>query len=275
MNIPKYAEMYRKDLSLKNYAKNSIDNYVSQVNLFMSEHYDFTEPSKINESAIKDWLLKSNSVNGRRHRLSALKLFYKYTIKQPMKLRYIEYPRSEKKLPQPLEMVEIKAMLNSCKNIKHRAIIMLMISTGLRVSEVINLRVSDIDSTRMVINIIRGKGMKDRIVPLNEKLLTELRSYYKLYKPTEYLFNGQNSLQYSSRSINEFLKHYAKSAGINRNVHAHLLRHTCFTNLVESGVDTAIVQKIAGHQNIKTTQIYCHVSSALINKIYNPISALV
>jgi site-specific recombinase XerD len=275
MNIPKYAEMYRKDLELKNYATNSINNYVSQVKLFMSEHTNFTEPCKINEDAIKLWLLKASSINGRKHRLSALKLFYKFTVRQPMKLKYIEYPRGEKKLPQPLDMSEIQAILNVCENIKHKAIIMLMISTGVRVSEVINLRITDIDSTRMVINIIRGKGMKDRIVALNPKLLEFLRYYYKKYRPTEYLFNGQSSSQYTPRSVNEFLKHYAQKARIKRNIHAHLLRHSAFTNMVESGVDMAIIQKLAGHQNIATTLGYAHISSGLINRVYNPLSVLV
>lgn len=274
MNIPKYLELYRKDLEVKNYAQNSVENYVSQIRLFLYEHSGFTEPCKINERSIKDWLLKSKSINGRKHRLSALKLFYKFTVRQPMKLKYIEYPRGEKKLPRPLDMSEIQSILNVCENVKHKAIIMLMISTGIRVSEVINLRICDVDSTRMVLNIIRGKGLKDRIVPLNIKLLDYLRYYFKEYRPTEYLFNGQSSLQYSARSINEFLRHYANKAQIKRGIHAHLLRHSCFTNMVESGVDTAVVQKMAGHQNIKTTQLYTHISSGLINRVYNPLSVL-
>lgn len=276
MQITKHTEQFRKELELKNYAQNTIGNYVSQVKLFLYEHDGlFADASRINEDAIKEWLLKSNSINGRKHRLSALKLFYKYTVKQPMKLKYIEYPRSEKKLPQPLDMSEIQAMLNVCENVKHKAIIMLMISTGVRVSEVINLRITDIDSSRMVINIIRGKGLKDRICPLNDKLLNYLRYYYKKYRPTEYLFNGQSSTQYTARSINEFLKHYAQKSGIKRNIHAHLLRHSAFTNMVEAGVDMSIIQKIAGHQNISTTHGYAHISSGLINRVYNPLSVLV
>ena len=141
MEIPKYVELYRKDLMLKNYASSSIDNYVSQVKLFLHEHNGkFTEPSKINEQAIKEWLLKSNSINGRKHRLSAIKLFYHFTIKQPMKFKYIEYPKSDKKLPIVLSQQEVQRMFDACINTKHKVILALLYSCGLRVSELINLK---------------------------------------------------------------------------------------------------------------------------------------
>ena len=155
MQIPKYAELYRKDLLLKNYAKSSVENYVSQVTNFLYKHEkQFTEPSKINEGAIKDWLLASNSINGRKHRLSALKLFYKLTIGQPMKFKNIEYPRSEKKLPIVLSQNEIQKMFDVCENLKHKVILALLYSAGLRVSELINLKWANIDRSRMIINII-------------------------------------------------------------------------------------------------------------------------
>ena len=152
MEIPKYVEMYRKDLLFKNYALSSIDNYVSQVKLFLHDHDKlFTEPAKINESAIKDWLLKAKSINGRKHRLSALKLFYHLTIKQPMKFKYIEYPKADKKLPIVLSVEEIQKMFSVCENLKHKVILSLLYSAGLRVSELINLKWHHIDRSRMVI----------------------------------------------------------------------------------------------------------------------------
>jgi integrase/recombinase XerD len=175
MNIPKYVDLFRKDLELKAYAFNSIENYVSQVNCFLNRfEKDFTEPAKINETAIKEWLLESNSINGRRHRLSALKLFYRLTVRQSMKLKYIEYPRSEKKLPIVLSSNEIQAMLNSCQNLKHRLILALLYGTGMRVGELINLQWKDIDRTRMVIHVVAGKGAKDRQVQLSTSLITLL-----------------------------------------------------------------------------------------------------
>ena len=153
MQIPKFIDLFRKDLQLKSYAVSSIENYVSQINCFLLRFdNEFTEPAKINETAIKDWLLESNSINGRRHRLSALKLFYRLTIKQPMKLKYIEYPRSEKKLPIVLSSDEIQNMFNVCQNLKHKVILALLYGTGMRVGELINLQWPHIDRSRMIVN---------------------------------------------------------------------------------------------------------------------------
>lgn len=279
MIIPKYTEMYRKDLTLKNYAKNSIDNYVSQVTSFLN-HYNskFTEPSKINESAIKDWLLLANSVNGRKHRLSALKLFYQFTIKQPMKFKYIEYPRVDKKLPIVLSVEEIQRMFNACENKKHKVILGLLYSCGLRVGELINLKWNHIDRSREVINIIQAKGKKDRQVGLPFDLIPLLEDYYKEYKPKEYVLNGQfteKQLQYSDRSVGEVIKQLAEKAKIfNKKVHPHLIRHCYATHLVEAGTDINLIQKLLGHSSVKTTNIYLHISHNHISKIKSPLSAI-
>jgi site-specific recombinase XerD len=159
MNIGRYTELYSEDLKFKNYSQNTIDNYVCQVRCFL-EHFNkvATKPSEISERQIKEWLLKADSINGRKHRISAIKLFYKLTGKQPLKFKNIEYPRSEKKLPQVLSVDEVQRMFNVCENLKHKTILSLLYSCGLRVSELINLRWSNIDRSRMIINIIGGKG---------------------------------------------------------------------------------------------------------------------
>lgn len=267
MNIPKYVEMYRKDLKLKNYSDNTIKNYVVQVDMFLrhQEKY-FTEPSKINESSIKNWLLQFKTRNSMCHSISALKLFYKLTIKQPLKFRYIEYPKSEKKLPQIIESEFLKDRIFKIENLKHRAIIMLGYSCGLRVSEVINLKIEDVDSKRMIINIRNAKGRKDRIVVLSKMMLETLRDYFKKYRPTLFLFNGQFDLQYSSQSCNEIVKKY-----LGKSYHFHLLRHSHATTMLESGVEMTIIQKLLGHSSIKTTQIYSHVSTRLLSKVQMPI----
>lgn len=275
MNISKHVEKYRKDLELKAYAKTSIENYVSQINCFLNHFSNqATHPEKITEPQIKQWLLSSNSINGRRHRLSALKLFYKYTVRQPMKLRYIEYPRAEKKLPIPLSSDEIQAMFDVCTNLKHRTILALLYGTGMRVGELINLKWEHIDRTKMVIHIIAGKGKKDRQVQLTPSLIELLEKYYREYKCKPYVLSGQLSDQYSERSVNEVLKQLAAKANIKKNIHAHLMRHSAFTNLLESGVDISIIQRLAGHSSPKTTQIYTHISSNLISKTYNPLSQI-
>ena len=163
-------------------------------------------------------------------------------------------------------------MIACCENIKHKSIICLLYGCGLRVSEVINLKIKDIDSKANVIYIIAGKGKKDRIVMLDKQLLELLRKYYTEYKPKEYLFNGQFDLQYSTRSINEFLKQIAIKAGVTGNIHAHLLRHSFATHSLEQGIDISYIQKLLGHNSIKTTLIYTHVSKSTIANIPSPLS---
>jgi len=132
----------------------------------------------------------------------------------------------------------------------------------LRVSEILNLKIKDIDSNRMLIHINNSKGNKSRIVPLSEHLLHILRNYYTEYKPNEYLFNGQKKLKYSSTSCNKIVKKY-----IDKNAHMHLLRHSCFTHLLENGTSLSLIQKIAGHSSVKTTEIYLHISTETLKTI--------
>ena len=267
MNIGKYLELYSEDLRIKNYSNNTIQNYVSQVRCFL-EYYNnvATKPSEISERQIKEWLLLANSINGRKHRISAVKLFYKLTGKQPLKFRHIEYPRSEKKLPQIIEKQYLLDQIAKIQNKKHKAIISLAYSTGMRVSEVCNLLISDIDSKRMIITIRQSKGRKDRIVALSEKVLEILREYFKEYKPKEYLFNGQFELKYSHRSCNQIVKQY-----LGKEYHFHQLRHSNATALLESGTDLRIIQKHLGHASSKTTEIYTHVSTAVLQNMPLPI----
>lgn len=267
MNIPKYVEMYRNDLKLKNYSDNTIKNYCSQVLVFLKNYENqFTEPSKINEQYIKKWLLTFKTRNAMSHAISALKLFYAKTIKQPMKFKYIEYPKHEKKLPQIIEKQFLLDQIEKIKNKKHKAIIALAYSTGMRVSEVCNLLIADIDSKRMIITIRQSKGRKDRIVGLSAKILEILRLYFAEYKPKDYLFNGQFSNKYSSRSCNEIVKKY-----LGKDYHFHLLRHSNATALLEAGTDLRIIQKHLGHSNSKTTEIYTHVSTAILQNMALPI----
>lgn len=267
MNIGKYVELYSKDLMIKNYSQSTIENYCSQLKLFLSNFSNVaTKPSEISERQIKEWLLEAKSINGRKHRISALKLFYKSTIKQPLKFKYISYPRSEKKLPQIIDKSHLLNCISRIENKKHKAIISLAYSTGMRVSEVCNLKITDIDSKRMAITIRQSKGRKDRIVPLSDKVLEILRQYFKEYRPTEYLFNGQFEPQYSPRSCNQIVKQY-----VGRDYHFHLLRHSNATSLLEAGTDLRIIQKHLGHASSKTTEIYCHVSTNLLRSMPLPI----
>lgn len=268
-------ELYSEDLRLKNYSKNTIENYVSQVKCFLEYFNNIaTKPSEISEKQIKEWLLMAKTINSRKHRISAIKLFYKYTGKQPLKLKHIEYPRADKKLPIVLSVEEVQKMFNVCENLKHRVILSLLYSCGLRVSELINLKWCNIDRSRMIINILGAKGGKDRQVMLSPSLIPLLELYYKEYKSKEYILNGQFDLQYSSRSVLEVVKQLGEKAGLNKRVYTHLMRHNCFTHLLESGIELSLIQKIAGHQSIKTTLLYTHISNNLISKVNSPIEQI-
>jgi len=195
-----------------------------------------------------------------------VKLFYKLTGKQPLKFKHIEYPRSERKLPQIIEKEFLLDCISKIENSKHKAIIALAYSTGMRVSEVCNLKIADIDSRRMIITIRQSKGRKDRIVGLSEKILAILRIYFTDYKPKEFLFNGQFDLQYSHTSCNQIVKKY-----LGKEYHFHLLRHSNATALLEAGTDLRIIQKHLGHASSKTTEVYTHVSTNVLSKMALPI----
>lgn len=267
MEIPKYLISFRKMMILRNYSKNTIENYSCQVELFLrAMDGKFTEPAKVNEQAIVDYLLRFKSHNTNKHAQCALRLFYKSIIHQPKKFKFIPYPKKEKSLPKVIDKEYLLSCIEKIQNKKHKAIIALAYSTGMRVSEICNLLISDIDSIRMIIMIRQSKGRKDRIVALSFKILDILRDYFKEYKPKEYLFNGQFDLQYSHRSCNSIVKRY-----IGKDYHFHNLRHSNATALLEAGTDLRIIQKHLGHSSSKTTEIYTHVSTNILQKIPLPI----
>lgn len=273
MNIGRYIQLYSEDLKLKNYAENTIKNYVSQVELFL-KHFEpiATKPSEISERQIKEWLLLANTINSRKHRISSVKLFYSLTGKQPLKFKHIEYPRAEKKLPIVLSQDEIQRMFSACENTKHKVILSLLYACGLRVSELINLKWENIDRSRMIINILGAKGNKDRQVMLAASIVPLLEKYYREYRPHTFVLNGQFGDQYSPTSVLQVVKKLARKAGINKRVYTHLMRHCSFTHLVENGVDINLIQRIAGHNNVKTTMIYTHISHNIVSKIQSPIA---
>jgi site-specific recombinase XerD len=247
---------------------------MSCVSLFLSAARRYREPKEVTNDFIKQWLLEAKTINTRKHRLCAVKSFYKLTVGMPCKVDKIEYPRSSKKLPIVLSVEEVQRMFDVCDNLKHRVILSLLYSCGLRVSELINLKWSHIDRSRMVINILNGKGNKDRQVMLAAPLIPLLEQYYYNYKPKDFVLNGQTTPQYSDRSVLQVLKQSADKAHINKRVYTHLMRHNCFTHMVEGGVDINLIQKIAGHNNVKTTMIYTHISHNLISKINSPLNQI-
>lgn len=271
MNISVHIETFKQEMKRRNYAQNSIDNYVSCLNVFFSQSKS-DHPKNIHEKEIKDFLCKKEIVNTQRNYHSAIKKYFEIVLGQKDKFKRIPYARKEQKLPIVLSVDEVQKMFSVCDNKKHKVILALLYSCGLRVSELINLKWEHIDRSRMVINIIQAKGKKDRQVMLTPNIIPLLESYFYEYKSKEYVLNGQFESKYSERSVGQVIKQLATKAGLNKRVYTHLMRHCSFTHMVESGVDINLIQRLAGHSSVKTTNIYTHISHNLISKIQSPLT---
>ena len=274
MDIRKWHNKYSIDISLVYNSEATKNNYKSQVLSFLNYFKKEIEPKAIDNEKIKLWLLQANTINSRKHRMCAITSFYKITIGMPNKIAKIPYPKSEKKLPIVLSVEEVQKLFAVCENLKHKVILALLYSCGLRVSELINLKWSHLDRSRMIINIIGGKGNKDRQVMLDASLVPLLENYFHRYKTKTYILSGQFSDKYSSTSVNQVMKQLAEKAGINKRVYTHLMRHNCFTHMVENGTDINLIQKLAGHNNVKTTLLYTQISHNLISKITSPLQSI-
>lgn len=264
----KILKIFEEKLRYKNYSEKSIKLYTSYLSSFLL-YENIKDPYQLTTKKIVNFLEEKSysSISQQNQYIGCLKLFAKYILnKKDIHLSKIERPKSEKKLPQVIDHNHIIQQLSKIQNIKHRAILTLTYSVGLRVSEIINLKIEDIDSKRMLIHIKNAKGRKDRIVPLSQNVLELLRQYFKEHKPNEFLFNGQNSNQYSIQSCQKLYKKY-----IDENTSIHTLRHSSATNLLERGTDLRVIQKILGHSSSKTTEIYTHVSNQILSKVDLPI----
>lgn len=270
MKIEQAKDEFKKQLRLRGYSHNTIETYGSCAALFLSKFKNHN-PSK---SEIEDWLLSFKSEVYRKHLLVSIKNLNKWLFNNKIDCDTIPYPRHESKLPEILSPQEVQRIFNVCTNLKHRTAIALLYSAGFRVGELIDLKWKDIDRYRMVITVRQGKNKKDRQVQLDKDMLLLLEKYYREYKSKEYVFNGQSSIQYTAKSIQEFIKTYAKKAGLKKHVHPHQFRHSCLTELFNNGTDAALIQKIAGHQRQSTTMRYIHLSNINISKIQSPLSQI-
>lgn len=189
----------------------------------------------------------------------------------PNILYQIERPRKQKKLPIVLSKEQVKSVINNTNNIKHKCIVSLLYFSGLRRSELLNLKINDIDSSRMLIHIIDAKGNKDRYTILSQNALADLREYYKQWKPKEYLFEGLKNMPYSGSSVGKIITATAIKAGIRKKVTPHTLRHSFATHLLENGTDLRYIQLLLGHNSTKTTEIYTHVAKSSFDSIKNPL----
>ncbi len=261
-----YYEICKQKLKYLNYSEKTITNYLFHINQFLS--YSTVPPSRLKSNDFQEYLdnCKFSSISQQNQVINAIRFLYKFGLNKKYDKVSFKRPKSEKKLPRVINGDSIKEKLNQIENLKHKAILTLTYSVGLRVSEIINLKIEDIDSKRMIIHIKNAKGRKDRIVPLSQTVLELLREYYKQYNPNEYLFNGQSTNKYSIGSCQKIYKKY-----IDNQSSIHTLRHSSATALLENGTDLRVIQKILGHTNVKTTEIYTHVSNQILSKVNLPI----
>ena len=265
----KIVKICEQKFTYLNYSDRTKDIYLHYIKEFINWcNISDKRIIHLNSKDFQSYLDNYNftSVSQQNQVINAIRFLYKFGLDKKYDKVSFKRPKKEKKLPKVIDGDFIKLKLSKIENLKHKTILSLTYSVGLRVSEVINLKIEDIDSKRMIIHIKNAKGKKDRIVPLSQTILELLRTYFKEYRPTEYLFNGQNNLKYSSGSCNKIVKKY-----LGEQYHIHQLRHSCFTHLLESGTDLRIIQSIAGHNSSKTTEIYTHVSKKLLNKVVLPI----
>tara|TARA_R110002050_G_scaffold33846_7_gene85836 strand:+ start:79195 stop:80286 length:1092 start_codon:yes stop_codon:yes gene_type:complete len=275
--IPEYRfcpEEYLLKLELKKYANNTVRTYVHFFELFIN-HYKEKNLNAIDESDIRAFLQKlvqkSVSNSYLNQAINAIKFYYEVVLGMPNRFYEIERPRREFKLPTVISKEEVLSIIENTNNLKHRCIISLLYSSGLRRSELLNLKLEDVDSKRMLIRVQGSKGNKDRHTLLSQTVLEDLRLYFREWKPREYLFEGQRGGRYSAQSVLKIVKEAALKAKIKQSVTPHVLRHSFATHLLESGVDLRQIQVLLGHGSSKTTEIYTHVATNTFKNIKNPL----
>lgn len=269
MPIPDFVKI----LEVKRYSKNTILNYTSVIkhaNHYFKGQLDYSNEGELHQYFYFMIHQKRASYSYQKQIAMALKLYFKEVLNKDIYLEFLLPKRKPKHLPVILSAQEVQRLVKGTTNKKHKCMIALLYSAGLRIGELIRLKIKDIDSDRMIIHVKEAKGNKDRVVPLSERVLILLRAYYKEFKPKDYLFQGQNGGVYSSSSFNKVLKMAAKRAGIKKNFSAHSLRHSYATHLLENGTDIRVIQKLLGHNSIKTTMIYTQVSNPALLNVKSP-----
>ena len=270
--------LMHEQLKLKKYSPNTVRQYLSEFKHLLTLLKDFPV-DKLTPKRLKDYFLYCVEKEGMAERklngkINAVKFYYEQVLHQPKMFFDIPRPKKPQKLPKTLSKREVKRIFSETSNPKHLLALQLAYGMGLRVSEVVNLKVSDIDSDRMMVHVQGAKGKKDRYVPLPVSLLPLLKSYYIEFKPETYLFEGQYGGQYSKASVQNIFKTAMRKAGIEKRIGIHGLRHSYATHLLESGADMRFIQELLGHNSIKTTQVYTKVTPRSLSKIQSPLDSL-
>ena len=265
-------------LKLKGYSSSTIKTYRNEFAQFLAalknNPVDNCDSQKVRSYMLYCYEHLKLTENTLHSRLNALKFYFEQVLHREKFFVDIPRPKKRSQLPKTIHASDIKKMFDVTINLKHNTMLKLCYGMGLRLSEIINLKITDIDSKNMQVFIEKGKGKKDRYVNLPQSILEQLRMYYKKYRPKKYLFEGQNCEQYSTRSVQKVFKNALQKAGINKQVGIHSLRHSYATHLLEQGTDIRFIQELLGHNNIKTTLIYTDVTNNSIRNITSPLDKL-
>lgn len=258
MNRQQWIRKFRLELEAKRYASSSINTYTSCLNVFFDSYNKYNGFQSVED--IKRYLITINNRNYHKQMVATIHHFYKSVVKKPISLDDLPYPRKTHYLPAILSPQEVVRLIACTNNIKHRALLQVMYSCGLRISEVSNIEVIHIDGFQRLLLVKGAKGFKDRYVPIPEDTLQLLRNYYAGNKTKRFLFEGQHDYQYSTRSIQQIFKAACRKAGIYKPVTPHSLRHSRATHLHDAGLDINQLKDFLGHNDIKTTLLYTHLS---------------
>jgi len=258
----------------RRYAPASIKSYTGMLRRFILDT-GLTDFQLLKEEDIRQYNIRlvhdqKVSLSHQNQWINAVKVML-HVIRSPIALEEIERPIRRQKLPMILSRNEVAALISSTKNLKHRFLLSFLYGTGLRIGELINLKINDIDGDRKMVFVREGKGLKDRMVPIGDGLLSLAREYYKAFQPKVYLFEGQDGGKYTARSAQQVMQQALERAGIKKKATLHTLRHSFATHTMESGTDIRYIQAILGHSSPKTTMIYTHVSESALGRIRSPI----
>jgi len=276
--LVKVPDEFIKTMKLKDYSNKTVKTYSSMLKGFMI-YYKSRPINDLSDEDIHEYLLylietRNISQSYENQAINVIKFYYEQVIGRPTQTYYLQRPKREMKLPSVLSEEEVMQLFKQVKNLKHMTVLSLIYSAGLRVGELINLKINDIDSSRGQIRIIQGKGKKDRISLLSPNILRSLREYYQEYRPKVWLFEGQFKGQYSTNSVQAVFRDAKKGAGIQKKATVHTLRHSFATHLLERDTDLRYIQELLGHQSTRTTEIYTHVTTKGFRNIVSPFDNL-
>lgn len=275
MNKSDLITKYKHHLTLKNYSENTLRSYLNGLHIFL-DYLRSNQIINVTGKELENFFYHTQkelnySYSMMKQLLASVKFLYHEVLNESIDFDFNIKMKKPSTIPVVLSVEEVQRFLNTFTNLKHKAIFTLCYSAGLRLGEILNIKISDIDSDRMQIRIHQAKGKKDRYSILSPKVLDLLRRYVQEYKPKEYLFEGQHGGKYSSASVQQLMRKHRIKANIKKKATPHTLRHSFATHLLDNGTDIRFIQELLGHQHISTTQIYTHVSNKNLEQVKSPI----